>query len=388
IEERLHVESQRSKRQSTSMVALLVDLDDFKKLNDNFGYSGGDAVLVEVARRIRALLREVDHVSRIGGDEFLVLLPDTRRSEGVLMAERLRTTISIRRFMLPKRTDVIVTASIGALHLTEAQADLDAILRFIHPAIALSKASGKNRIVVAGERLDSAPLPVQFNDPSLSSENLWAVAHPIMRLLDGDALGHELLIRGSLGPFQLPPDLYKLALEHRILSMIDLRCLQACSRAAVTRELKVCHLNLFPTTIKNTKVKQILAILEQADSAATWCIEISENLLVGDPSVLQHHVQKLQEAGVLVAIDHVGRGRSSLEALIMLKPDIIKIDGRYVTGAHGDIIKETSLRRLVPVAKALGARLIAEGIETEEDFEFVKSVGITEGQGYFWGQPA
>jgi len=122
--------------------------------------------------------------------------------------------------------------------------------------------------------------------------------------------------------------------------------------------------------------------------AGTFCLEISEQQIIGDPSYLAPAVQALRDAGMLIAIDDVGFGSSCLESLVLLAPDILKIDKRCVIGIDEDPPRIEHLRRYVRIAHTLGCAVIAEGIETAGELAVVRSLGIEYGQGYFWGKPA
>ena len=119
-----------------------------------------------------------------------------------------------------------------------------------------------------------------------------------------------------------------------------------------------------------------------------FCVEISEQQFIGDPAYLREYVMALRKRGFLVAIDDVGFGRSSLESLIILEPDIVKIDRKYVSGVSTDEVKSFSLKRLIKVVNALGSELIAEGIEMKEESQILLDLGVNYGQGWLWGKPS
>jgi EAL domain-containing protein (putative c-di-GMP-specific phosphodiesterase class I) len=148
------------------------------------------------------------------------------------------------------------------------------------------------------------------------------------------------------------------------------------------------HVNLFPSTIIDTPIDRLLTLFPPNRKPGNFCIEISEQQFIGDPAYLRDHVAALKENGILVAIDDVGFGRSSLESLIILEPDIVKIDRKYVSGIADEPAKARLLRRLVKVVNALGAELIAEGIERKDELDLLLEIGIEFGQGWYWGKPS
>ena len=128
-------------------------------------------------------------------------------------------------------------------------------------------------------------------------------------------------------------------------------------------------------------------LLATADEAMTFCIEISEQQFIGDPACLRDRVAAFKEKGIEVSIDDVGFGRSCLESLIILEPDVVKIDRVCVNGASKDPDKRRLLLRLVKVSRALGAENVAEGIESREDLALLRDYGVRYGQGWLWGKP-
>jgi EAL domain-containing protein (putative c-di-GMP-specific phosphodiesterase class I) len=213
------------------------------------------------------------------------------------------------------------------------------------------------------------------------------VRQPIMRLSDERPVGWEMLSRGPAGIFEMPRDFFRLALEHKLLTQVDLHCLDGCIRAALDLgELSRRHVNLFPSTLLDVPIGRIIDMFPRGSAAASFCIEISEQQFIGEPSLLREQVRALKGAGIRVAIDDVGFGRSSLETLILLEPDVVKIDRAGAFSAR-DADMERSLRRMVGVVASMESEAVAEGIESREDLELLREIGVTLGQGVLWGDP-
>lgn len=380
------------RREGSDLLAVLVDIDDFKSVNDTFGHAVGDVVLREVARKMKRALRATDSVARIGGDEFLVLLPNTRRAEGLRVAEKIRLALSGCPIEVPA-SPLHLTVSVGAISVTSATPSIDELLSRTHRVLSRSKRAGKNRVSCDWSYDDPGPEdgdPLSLILRELShGERLRTVFQPIYDLESEREVGYEALTRLAAGSFGMPNDFFRLSMEANMLTLVDHRCFKnGISASAALPGSVRRHLNVFPSTLIDIPVHHLLRELPSDDTRRQYCIEISEQQIIGDPSYLAGPVRAFREEGVLVAIDDVGHGRSCLESMVMLEPDVVKIDKACVQGISVNPSRARSLRRLLKVAGSLGAETIAEGIETREDLEVLKEMGVKSGQGYLWGVPA
>ncbi len=397
LERALQSEFNRAQRQGWNLVAVMLDCDDFDRINASLGHAVGDVVLKEIAGRLRETVRPTDHIARIGGDEFLLLLPDTRLAEGMLVAEKIRLSVAESPLRLASET-IRVTASLGVLALPYEFCSIEEVLSLARLAVRESKLLGKNR-VSSGEKhknnVESADKEAlsELTEKLRKGDCFRAVSMPLYRLKDESIFGHEILSRGPAGAFEMPDDLFRVSCEYNLLTIVDLRCLKTCLNGSLdtnkfTDQTTRFHVNLFPSTIIDTPIDRLLTLFPPNRKPGNFCIEISEQQFIGDPAYLRDHVAALKENGILVAIDDVGFGRSSLESLIILEPDIVKIDRKYVSGIAEEPAKARLLRRLVKVVNALGAELIAEGIENRDELDLLLEIGIEYGQGWYWGKPA
>lgn len=215
-----------------------------------------------------------------------------------------------------------------------------------------------------------------------------AVKLPIYRLVDEKIVGYELLTRGPKGPYHMPEDFLRASIEEDILTLVDLTCLKtALAASAQLKDASRLHVNLFPSTIIEMGAAQLVDMFPADRQDGQFCIEIIEQQQVSDYTAIRARVKSLKGAGISLALDDVGFGASSLETLIFLEPEIIKIDRRFVTNAGQDSDRERYLQRLVGVARALGAELVAEGIDSRADLALMKKLGVEFGQGFLWGRP-
>ncbi len=389
LERAISVEENKITRSGGHMIAVLVNCDNFKAINESIGMATGDVILKDVARRVLATLRPSDHVARVdGNDEFLVILPDTQLAYGLRVAERMRTAISDHP--LHNLPDVQpVTVSLGVAMLPHGMSSIQEILSLTRSALRRSKQTGKNKVSLARE--GGAEAAVNTNSEEtiqtlLDIKNFRTVYQPIIDLATEQVAGFEIFTRGPDGAYQNPADLFRICIENNILTNVDMNCLKLAVEMSteIADNMRV-HVNLFPSTILDTPIETLIAAFPK-DKGRVYCVEISEQQFIGDPTFMREHVQKLRSAGVLVAIDDIGFGRNSLETLIFLEPDVVKVDRTYVTGISEDKYKVRLLKRLTNVAKSLGAEVVAEGVERREDLPILQELGIHFAQGFLWGE--
>lgn len=389
LEAELSNEVRNRRRTGAPLAALLLDCDDFKRINETLGHAAGDFVLKELAGRIASSLRPSDHMGRIGGDEFIVLLPDTSLAMALQVAERLRLSAFDSPLSLSSES-VHVTASVGIAMVSDETLSIDDVLARTQMAMQHSKRGGKNRVSIQDGDAAVGGSDSEGLAQALQAGTAFRVVHQqIVRLSDGSVVGHEMLTRGPPGIFEMPRDFFRVALERNIRTQVDLHCLKACIHAAAELpQPSRCHVNVFPSTLLDVPARRIVELFPRWSTGRRFCVEISEQQMIGEPSLLRSHVRALQEAGILVAIDDVGFGRSSLETLILLEPDLVKIDESFVHGASRDAGKERSLRRMVDVVASTESELVAVGVESLEDIELLLEIGVPLGQGGLWGAPA
>ena len=396
LQQALSREVQHLGRGVTGSAVLVVDLDDFKKVNENLGHAVGDVVLKEIGRRLRASVRAVDYVGRLGGDEFMLILPETDPPEVTRVAERIRLAIATAIIQHSSGT-VTLTASIATMLLTADTPSVDQLLTRSHLLLSRAKSEGKNRVVFQRSDFDDTDrrlraqtdMCTNLAQPVSRLLDIVTLKQPIFRLDDESPVGYEFLSRYSNETFELPENFFRMCSERNVLTLVDHACLKAAVNAAMQLPpFARFYLNIFPTTLLAIPVEHLLDLFPKPVPADTFCLELSEQQIIGDPSYLLPAVQALRAAGIAIAIDDVGFGSSCLESLVLLKPDIMKIDKRCVIGIDQVPGRIEQLQRYVGIARTLGCEVVAEGIETAGELAVVRSLGIEYGQGYFWGQPS
>ena len=382
-------EMKRVSRSGEGLEVLLLDLDDFHQVNQQLGFASGDVILAEVGRRLRETLRETDTLARIGGDDFLILLPGVRPAEAVRVAEKVHFALQSCPVVTSTRT-LRLSASMGMATVPDSVLGIDEILALVQAQLERSRKSRGKVVCHSSEdpaAVEGSDLAERTARRLLAGEGLRAVAQPIVRLGDHALVGYEMLARFDEEDLASPDRFFILSQEKELLTSVDLHCFRA-GLAAVPGLGSVdrIHLNLFPSTILDLSAERLVDMLA-GEEEVTYCIEISEQQVIGDPSYLIESVRAFQEAGIEVAIDDVGFGRSCLESLILLEPDIVKIDKRLVTGTADHPARVRGLQRLLRVAEALRCRTVAEGIESRTDLAVARNLGVQFGQGWLLGAP-
>lgn len=393
LQQSLNRENHLSIREGWKMMALIIDIDDFKKINDTLGHPVGDVVLKETSKKIRGCIRASDHVARIGGDEFILILPKTDLQDALQLAERIRIAISNTTISLTGNENVRITASIGIAPVPDQIASVDELLVTADPLLRRSKTNGKNCITYdAGEKNEetaSAPPSSCLAELLRRGNDFFALKQPIVRLSDQMVIGYEFLSRLQNGTVCMPDVFFRFAMENNMLTLVDHHCFRSCISASTELPAEMRrHINLFPATIIDLQIESFIEKLSGKCPAESYCFEISEQQLLGEPSHLIGPVEIFKRYGIKVAVDDVGFGNTCLESLILLEPDVVKLDKKCVLGIAKNSHVERSLTRVLKVAEDLNAEVIAEGIETEEDLQKLKELGVKYGQGFFLGKPS
>jgi diguanylate cyclase (GGDEF)-like protein len=392
IESQLRDEVNRVAHSGAPLAAIMLDCDNFKRANDRLGHAGGDVALSTIAQRIQSVLRASDSLARIGGDEFVVLLPGAPVAEAELVAERIRLAVAAMPIAM-SHDDVTMTISAAVTEVDQSIHSLEQLLDRCRFALQSSKHQGRNRVTVAdlsGEDVSASESPLATLLSIITeSSSIGVAAQVVVDLRTGLVIGHELLTRCLAPPFLGPSALFQTANEQGLLGSLDERCLIACLEMGQTlQDSGPVHVNCYPSTLLNMSAERLAAIFEPAGrDAMSVVVELSEQQILGDPSSLIPVLKQLRAAGMKVALDDVGFGRTSLEALISLQPDIIKVDQAFVRGIARDEARRGNIARLVRVVEALGAELIAEGVELQDDADVLVELGVTFAQGFLFGHP-
>ena len=391
-------------RSNQRLALAIVDIDDFRRVNELEGHVGGDRVLVAAATMLTAALRRSDRVYRIGGDEFAILFTHTDADAAYLSLRRILATALEGRasYSRPVAGSTAgpwsFTAGVAAIPGTAA--DRATLFREADAALAYGKQHGRTVVSIYDpERHGSAatgrPIAEAAADVTrvAASGALRAVFQPIFDLRSGEPRGYEALIRPQPGSgFSDPGELFAAATAAGRTVELDVACLQTSIAAFARLGLPgSLTLNLSPRTLESDdfSVHAVVKLLmRHGVDPRRVVLEVTEREAVEDTERLVRAVDACRAAGMRMAADDVGAGNAGLRLLAQVRFDIVKIDLSLVQGGAVRATSEEVVRTLKDLADRWGALVIAEGLETPEQLAFVRSLGIRAGQGYLLGRPA
>jgi diguanylate cyclase (GGDEF)-like protein/PAS domain S-box-containing protein len=388
-----------ARRYGTKVAVFVIDLDHFKRLNDSLGHASGDQLLIEAAGRLSRSVRSTDVVARAGGDEFVVVMPDITTVEDVNqcaanLVARLAPEISIEEHL------VQLTASVGVCIFPDFAADAKHLLKRADSAMYAAKENGRNQYQIFSESM------LQETTERLTMEHALRHAlangefnmhyQPQISLTTGAVTGMEALLRwnhpklGHVSPAQFIP----LAEETGLIVPIgEWAFMTSCCEAkAIQDELGVdltISVNLSPRQFQQKNLVHVVenSLVKSGLSPDRLQIEITENMLMSNSEDVLNKLQKMRELGVRISIDDFGTGFCSFSYLLQYQVDQLKIDQSFVKKAGTDANAAAVVRTIIAMSHGLNIKVVAEGVETDEQLRFLLRRKCDEAQGYFIGRP-
>ncbi|MCW2639052.1 MAG: sensor-containing diguanylate cyclase/phosphodiesterase [Dactylosporangium sp.] len=384
--------------QPGTVAVALIDLDDFKTINDRLGHAVGDALLVAVSSRLRACMRPDDTVARLGGDEFAILLTDLRTGESGTVAERILEALSAS--VSAGNHDLLIQASIG-LADNDTGSDTDDLLRRADIAMYAAKELGKNRYVHYDSDLDAravehAQLAAELSH-ALERDELHLLYQPVVDLPTGRLVGVEALVRWQHPRDGLVPPIRFIPVAERTGLIVPLgewimrtACQQAADwyRTYGDEAPARMSVNVSARQLLESSFPQMVAsiLAETGLEPGRLTVEITETAVFGGGRALDA-VTAVHALGVNIALDDFGTGHSSLGLLRTCPVDVIKVDKSFVDGVTGTVEQEAIVTSIIEIAQALGLRAIAEGVETGAQADRLHTLGYRLAQGFHFAKP-
>jgi diguanylate cyclase (GGDEF)-like protein/PAS domain S-box-containing protein len=396
LEDRMRQAIQRAKRNRHKVAVLMVDIDFFKRINDSLGHTAGDVLLDTVAKKLCSAVRQTDTVARMGGDEFVIIMPEFRDEKD---AERCAENI-IQKVSTPTllgNREVNVTVSVGLCIFPDCAPDADALLKNADAALYEAKESGRNSFHVFNQSMVVATADkLEFEHDlrhAMVNGELSLEYQPQVSCVTGEVIGVEALLRwnhpsrGSVPPSQFIPLAEATGM---ILPMGEWTIRMACHEGkelqdSLGRDMMIA-VNLSPRQFRQKNlVAQVAAALRES-GLSPHCLEfeITEQTLMSSSAGTNETLMQLRKLGVKIAIDDFGTGFSSFSYLLQYEVDRLKIDRSFVHRSTEDQNAAAIVRAIISMAHGLNLKVVAEGVETNGQLSFLLNRNCDEAQGFFF----
>jgi diguanylate cyclase (GGDEF)-like protein/PAS domain S-box-containing protein len=398
MEDRLNMAISQAARNKQNVAIMFLDLDRFKWVNDTLGHSMGDRLLQAVSQRLEHSLRKGDTLARFGGDEFALILPLVqRREDAAVIAEKI-----LNEFKLPFIIDdheLYVSASIGIAMYPEAGLTMDELVRSADMAMYCVKDRGKNGFEFFNETMNETSTARMVIERELRrallSDELQVCYQPQVNAMSEMIVGFEALIRWEHPEKGLiyPNDFIPIAEETGLILDVGNFVLETvCQDISKWRETGIENIRV-SVNFSALQVEQSDFIEHIVDSLKRYelpggCleVEITENVIMNDMSQVVQKLRHLTSLGIKIAIDDFGTGYSSLSYLQQFPINTLKIDKSFVSSIHVNAGGTSIVNAIVAMAQGLNLNLIAEGVETDPQLEYLRSLGCAEIQGWLFGK--
>ncbi len=397
--DRLDVAFANARRQNSTTALMQCDLDRFKHINDTLGHQTGDYLLLEVARRLKACIRETDTVARFGGDEFAILLTNlTEHGAAAMVADKIIEALGETFEFNGHKFNSGV--SIGISILDGSVDSLDDLMYHADLALYRAKEAGRGQYQFFdhGLNVDAKRIGIIKRELAkvLSGNQLYLVYQPKLDLRTGELNGVEALARwrhSTLG--QIPPaEFIPLAEASGQILLMSEWIFDEATRMArklqrMLRQPFPVSVNLSPVQLKQGGLVHLTERLlsEHAIHASMLELEITETSAVENISWASDQLQQLRDLGIKIAIDDFGTGYSSLALATKLPADQIKIDRSFVSGMLDEASDAAAVNATVSLAHSLGMSVVAEGVETQQQLDYLLGIDCNGAQGFLIGRP-
>lgn len=396
---RLAQEIASAKRHAHQVALFFIDLDRFKNVNDTLGHAAGDELLKIVAKRLQDNVREEDTISRLGGDEFTIIVPEVKSPEQVsVMAQKIIDALNFPILLGEK--EVHIGSSIGISLYPQDGQDIEQMTRNADLALYKAKDEGRNNFQFFSHDLQAAILERLEMETeihsALKNKEFSLYFQPKFNLESGELSGMEALVRwhhprrGVVSPQEFIP----LAEETgQIVPLGEWILREACQQAEAwnrqhASKLKVA-VNLSARQFQQRDLNEVVRrCLEESGLSASFLeLELTESMVMSDVEVAINSMQSLCELGLTLAIDDFGTGYSSLSYLKRFPIHTLKIDRSFVRDLTEDSDDASIVQAVIALAQKLNLNVVAEGVETDEQYHFLRQHGCKEVQGYLLGHP-
>lgn len=385
-----------SKAINKTFALLYIDLDNFKIINDSVGHTLGDKLLVDVSKKLRSITNKSDSIARMGGDEFVVLLESsTNKVENDIYISNL-LDIFANPFIIENK-ELHITASVGVVYSSGQEESAISLMQKADLAMYSAKDKGKNKVVFftkdLEEKMKSKLLVESQLEKAIENNELELYFQPKIKFKDCSTSTAEVLLRWFKDGEMIPPDKFiKIAEETNLIKKIDKWVIKKS-----VEKIKEIHsfgytdfclaINLSGHTFSEPRcMEEILNIIEQSHTEKYIELEITEGALIENIDIATEHLEKIKSLGISVSLDDFGTGYSSFSYLSQMSVDALKIDRSFIMTLENEK-QEVIVKAILSFSNLLGMKVIAEGVETQIQADWLKAHGCDYGQGYFYSKP-
>jgi diguanylate cyclase (GGDEF)-like protein len=394
----LRYEIIRAERHVQGFSVIMIDLDNFKYINDTFGHPIGDMVLKELTAMLGAGLRKGDVLARLGGDEFAIILPETPAANGLLVANKLHQTLLGREFELPVGK-IRTTASFSMVSFPEDGKNEETLYSAMDVVLYKAKMLGKNQVMTADTEADRSMMTIfkqgDFLRNALREDRIEAFLQPIVELKSNTVMAYEVLVRIRDGETIIPAgDFVEVAEELGMAQELDREVfrkgLAHYAKIAAKNPQARMFFNLFPRSFND--IEWVRGIPDLVRAAGVPCdkivLEITEREALPNLTQVRAVIEELRASKIAVALDDFGSGFSSFLYLKYLSIDYVKIEGSFVRQIVADERDRVMVAHINGMAHEFGLKTVAEFVEDEMTAKMLAEMGVDYAQGYYFGRPA
>src|SRR3954447_12579590 len=381
--ERLRGDLQEAREHDQPLAVAALDIDGFKKINDERGHARGDEALKLAAEALEKAVRGDDLVSRMGGDDFMLLIHGADSAYARDLTERARQAV-----MRAMPEDAEMTASAGFVCFPDNASEESNLSELASSALDVAKRHGGNQTRKFDRDLVSAIPTIKQQRAEIDqllaqAEPITPVFQPLVDLNSGRTIGYEALSRFNTEIKRTPDAWFNQAQACGRGLQLEIAAIRAALSAPNRPPGTYLSLNFSPSAIASSK---ILSVLPQDLSSVV--IEVTEHELAAEDGALEEGIERLRARGARIAVDDAGSGYAGLKQLMRVQPDVIKLDRSLVEGIHNDGAKTALVEFFVMFARRVGAGILTEGIETVDELRTLVTLGVNYGRGYLPAPPA
>jgi diguanylate cyclase (GGDEF)-like protein len=398
FQEFMQYEIIRATRHQRGFSVIMIDLDNFKYVNDTFGHPIGDMVLKELGNMLSEGLRRGDVLARLGGDEFAIILPETGAVNGLQVATKLHQALAGKEFELPVGK-IRSTASFSMVSFPEDGQTEDQIYAAMDVVLYKAKTRGKNQVMTAESEEDRSMMSIfkqgEFLRDAMREDRIEAFLQPIINVQNNEVMAFEVLVRIRDGETIIPAgEFIEVAEELGMAKELDREVFRKglAHYAVITKKNPQVKMffNLFPRSFND--LDWVHGIPEMVRSVGVPCenivLEITEREALPNLTQVRAVIEELRDTGISVALDDFGSGFSSFLYLKYLSIDYVKIEGSFVRNMVTDERDRIIVEQINSMAHQFGLKTVAEFVEDEMTAKMLAEIGVDYAQGYYYGRPA